>query len=423
MPAKAFLFLCMALPVVAAELCEAPSDGTCMSRDVDDSELVALQVEKPKHNKHTKHKVHRPKVQSLVDAEVNTYNSGDNEFHDVYEGTSETNYEDILLKLGTSKGMDKCTLPLPLTRRFKFSKAGGYAHKGMRTLMEMMDEPTRKAFTYIRYGDNEWRCTMALEDHDESKDKKASVRKAICDQMLQDMEAYGNRPSARLRDPWNLFLGVGTGYLCKEEHAELHENVTLFLKDGVVKPSFTGWMDSFYFPLVPSKETAAMFRDRPVPLLNNRKVVVVGPKHLGALEGLLHHVHHVEIPYDQVRTGSVEHFWKAQSNVYKEMLEQSNKHANDNVVFLVAGGLPSKLLMFKAYRSMGHKDTIIDVGSSLDIFGGHGQHTWNQDLGRICRDYPHYMGQEVCLDFVAKHMHVPQAKQHKQVKEDQAESE
>merc|ERR1719478_969531 len=222
------------------------------------------------------------------------------------------------------------------------------------------------------------------------------MRTEVCDTLLNNLQDFGSRPSAHNHDAWNLFVGVGTGHLCEETNLALHDKVGLFLqaKEGNVQQKFQGWLDSYYFPLIPTKEIAAHFDDRALPLLHARKVVTVGPTHFGNLTLLLHHVEHIQMN-PMVRLGR--HFWQAQGKVYNRMLDVSKAHPSDNVVFLVSGGLPAKALIYKAYHTLGHKDTIIDVGTSLDIFAGKGDRLWNQDIGKICRDYAQWVEGGVCV--------------------------
>jgi len=292
-----------------------------------------------------------------------------------------------------------------LKYRWKSSRTLGFASKGAQSITEMMDAPPlRKPFTYIRFGDAEWACALGTGSG-AAKDNKTSAD--ICDKLLEDLQDFGSRPSAKNRDAWNLFVGVGAGYLCKETNPKLHSDVDDFLrkKEKNVQDKFNGWLDSFYLPLVPSKETAGVFMDRAAPLLNGRKVVTVGPEHILDLERLTHRVDHIAMHSDPLKRKISSHkFWAAQREVYDKILSASHAHPNDNVVFLVAGGIPAKLLMYKAYRTIGHKDTIIDLGASLDIFTGNGQQEWNQDTGKICRDYPHYVEGKVCVEASRRHM-------------------
>merc|ERR1719487_1854249 len=94
-------------------------------------------------------------------------------------------------------------------------------------------------------------------------------------------------------------------------------------------------------------------------------------------------------------------FFKEHGKVIAQMREASEAYPKENVVFLFAGGLSYKSLIYRAYRNFGHKDTIIDVGDSLDYFTGREGGKWNEDLAHACRAYPHYLPEGRCIQHVA----------------------
>ena len=56
--------------------------------------------------------------------------------------------------------------------------------------------------------------------------------------------------------------------------------------------------------------------------------------------------------------------------IVQEMHAESERYAKEHVFFLVAAGVAAEVIAHKAHQLHGHKDTIVDIGSSLDHFAG-----------------------------------------------------
>lgn len=247
----------------------------------------------------------------------------------------------------------------------------------MATLTEKLK--SQKPFTFFRWGDGEWFC--ALKFGMSGNSDGVNLRDAdMCGELQRNLLSYGSH------DTSNLYVLNGFFFMCEETHSDTHERIEDFLKSTSLTPTWKGFQDDgFYFPLVPEMQKGR--KPGVFPSLQGRTVVVVGPKHLRKLSTALNYVHYIETPGSDA--------WSAREAITDGVLKASQKWPNDNVVFLWAGGPAAKVLMYNLHGRIGQKDTLIDVGSSLDGFAGVHSRDYN-DLGHYCHDYPEYVVPGLC---------------------------
>ena len=128
---------------------------------------------------------------------------------------------------------------------------------------------------------------------------------------------------------------------------------------------------------------------------NARPVVVVGEKHVNELTALLQH----DLWIDAGREGSNilgtfgaledyrTHSKKETERIISEMINASQRWPQENVVFLMAISAPQgRLIDDVVWNSIGEKDTVLDVGSVLDLFANVYPRPYpTEDKAKLCR--------------------------------------
>lgn len=254
----------------------------------------------------------------------------------------------IKLKHAVKKG---CTLPPQLARHFQ---NGTYD----------MAQPERlllqgKPFTYLRWGDGDWFEAMKQDSP-----------------LYQTMKRYSGDERVG-----NFFPVLGTFFLCGNDL--LNDGVKRLvakLDDGEVPPFYPrfymdifGAMNAVRHPTSDEKRLALVQWDDPSFGVNNfdrltcedntknsRPVVLVGEAHLNQLSKLLQHELWIDSKNAMGR----------QDELLGEVLKASQKWPKDNVVFIFAVSIAGRTIAEKAYQTIGQKDTVIDVGASLDFLAG-----------------------------------------------------
>lgn len=265
-----------------------------------------------------------------------------------------------------------CTLPQNLKFRPEHTE----------TLVHLLS--AHKPFTFVRFGDGDWFCALGgtgLDSNGVVLEKATSM----CEALQSDIKSYGSRTAA------NFYPVLGSFFLCRESSPDMFAHVDAFFGNSPMQQSFTGFLNSdsvgFYFPLVPPPKPGR--QPGVLPLLVGQTVVLVGPRHLGKLQGMLNYTAHVEVPPHSC--------WEARHEIIASIERESKHHSTDTVVFLVAGGIATRTMLYQTYLVLGQKDTFIDVGASLDGFAGTVSRDYNRNISTYCRDYPEYTANGVCL--------------------------
>jgi len=244
---------------------------------------------------------------------------------------------------------------------------------------------SKQPVTFIRWGDGDFYCALDVSFGVDSNGVSLAGNTEMCRQLKKDLLDYGSDVN---RDK-NLWVVAGNWWLCAEVNRRLHDAVDSFFANRT--GPWGGFADGasaggFYFPFVPAKQGG---RERGVlPLLQGRVVSLVGPPHLGKLGSMLNYSSFVHVPPHSC--------WQDRGRIAKEVLNISAQHPGESVVFIVAGGVAARTLIYRLHKSIGHKDSLIDVGASLDGFAGVGSRDYNRDLQRFCKDYPEYVAQGTC---------------------------
>lgn len=270
-----------------------------------------------------------------------------------------------------AQGGTTCTLPKGL----KFRNT---------TTQSLLDSlAARKPFTFLRLGDGDWYCALGGTGLD-SNGVVLERNHGMCEELKQDILELGVATAA------NFLPVLGTFFLCKERSFELFAHVDDFFSSNPVRQSFSGFLDSksvgFYFPLLPDKKLGRS--PGVVPALSGQLVVVVGPKHLRKLNRMLNYTAFVEVPPHTC--------WEARDDIISSIKRESQRRPSDTVVFLLAGGIAARTILFKTFLQLGQKDSFIDVGSSLDGFAGMASRDYNKNMSRVCNDFPEYVADGVC---------------------------
>jgi hypothetical protein len=243
-----------------------------------------------------------------------------------------------------------------------------------------------KPFTFVRLGDGDWYCALGGTGFD-SNGVVLQKSHSMCEELKEDFKSYGSRNDA------NFFPVLGTFFLCRERSPDLFAHVEAFFSYEPMQSNFSGFVDSntvgFYFPLLPPVEHGR--RPGVLPLLVGQVVVLVGPKHLGKLHAMLNYTAHIEVPLHSC--------WEARDSILSAIKGQSKRHQSDTVVFLVAGGIATRTMLYQTFLSLGQKDTFIDVGASLDGFAGIASRDYNSNISAICADYPEYVADGLCVKY------------------------
>jgi len=242
----------------------------------------------------------------------------------------------------------------------------------------------REPFTFVRLGDGDWFCSLGGNGAD-SNGVELEKEQGMCDELLRDIKGLGSARDA------NLFVVVGTFFLCKETNFDMFAHVDSFFYWNRLRPGFLGFVNSndvsFYFPLLPSRKSNRC--PSVLPALQRHIVVLVGPKYLGNLQFMLNYTAHVEVPLAKG--------WESRNDILSGIRRESQRHPNQNVVFLVAAGVAARPILFRTYSEFGQKDTFIDVGSSLDGYAGKATRDYNSDRTSFCQTYPEYVADRGCV--------------------------
>ncbi|CAE7632628.1 Ankrd28 [Symbiodinium pilosum] len=225
-----------------------------------------------------------------------------------------------------------------------------------------------KPVSFIRIGDGDVFCLSGSAGSN-LEGISYAAHKAQCNDLATSLQQLGSH------DDSNMYVLVGTFFLCRNgvgsdfdsflQTHEMHSNFKGFITSvfyldltGRENPSGSGNYGPPPNPVVPST----------FPSLVGRKVVVVGPRHLQKLSHTLNTASFLEASNAADRVDSL---------VQKMRLE-SAKWPKENVVFLVSGGFGGRLAILKAFKHLGHKDSFIDTGASLDGFAGEESRSFNQ---------------------------------------------
>eukprot|EP00929_Paragymnodinium_shiwhaense_P121040 TRINITY_DN9315_c0_g1_i2.p1 TRINITY_DN9315_c0_g1~~TRINITY_DN9315_c0_g1_i2.p1 ORF type:complete len:319 (-),score=52.60 TRINITY_DN9315_c0_g1_i2:417-1373(-) len=186
-----------------------------------------------------------------------------------------------------------------------------------------------------------------------------------------------------------LFVSLGYWWLCdfqRNEKQRLWYDVDKLSRyqGRSMSSSFRGFSNEFYFPLVPNKSKPRTIGGV-LPMLQNKTVYVLGPKYLNRLKVMLGHKGYLG-----------ECSFKTRTKVWQSIRNASAYHPRENVIFLVTCGTPGKLIMYRAFEQLGHKDSFLDIGTSLEPFSGTASRDYHNVAG-LCTSYPDWMVAGVCV--------------------------
>jgi len=251
-----------------------------------------------------------------------------------------------------------------------------------------IDAPSRslrygRPFTFLRIGDGDINCITGQGGTGSNNDGIEYARYPDqCHELARDLSEFGST------DDSNLFVLVGTLFLCK--NPELQAIFDSFLQETKLHPSFKGFITSgFYMDLIGDEyrnlPRAIPGAQETFPYLVGRKVVAVGPTHLKKLQRTLNLADFIDAHDAAGRIDDL---------VY-QMGNYSAQWPKENVVFLVSAGFGGRLAMYRSWKVLGHKDTFIDTGASLDGFAGVESRDSN-DKEKMCMNLPEFMASGVC---------------------------
>merc|ERR1740121_451310 len=126
----------------------------------------------------------------------------------------------------------------------------------------------------------------------------------------------------------------------------------------------------------------------------NRKVVLVGPVHLSKLRCMLKYVEYINIPLPVNSCDEV-------PKIVQQMADVSRKHSGEKLLFVLAGGPYGKIIGYQAFQRLYTKDTIVEVGASLDGFAGRRSRDYNSNLKKFCEESKSWMDYETCTSACA----------------------
>jgi len=245
---------------------------------------------------------------------------------------------------------------------------------------EMLAEGS--AFTFLHIGDNDINCINGLPSANLEEDMRYD--KASCDELSDATIDIGTRGNS------NVILVLGTFLLCENQNRRAAIN--RFLEHHAVNPSFKGFVTSgpedYYLDLIGNSYISVVappVEPEIFPYLATRKVVAVGRQHLTKLQYTLNLAGFIDVSGYSRRIGEL----------VNRMKEYSAKWKNDNVLFLVSGGVPGRVAMYRCWVLLGQKDTFIDVGDSLDGFAGFELGDFNHTQ-KLCGTLPQFMAPGLC---------------------------
>eukprot|EP01064_Diplonema_japonicum_P001785 TRINITY_DN11202_c0_g1_i1.p1 TRINITY_DN11202_c0_g1~~TRINITY_DN11202_c0_g1_i1.p1 ORF type:complete len:335 (+),score=34.43 TRINITY_DN11202_c0_g1_i1:64-1068(+) len=230
-----------------------------------------------------------------------------------------------------------------------------------------------RSFGWIRFGDGEMFCLGTHVD--------VEISDAVCNRDTRVALVQSLQALPKLR---NVFAVVGTWWLCAGER---RTDISLRMSRVVVQrtdfiESRYSFLDVFYM-LLGTPSHRGLVRS-----LQGRDVVLVGPSVLSVLRNtsMFHIVGHVPVPFHR---GSVFHV----PPILKQCSALALRHRN--LVFLVAFGIPGKVLVISGIQHL-PQHTFIDVGSSLDAYAGIRSRDYNKDLDQYCKSSRPWMAPGVC---------------------------
>jgi len=271
-------------------------------------------------------------------------------------------YKDLAQSSNTCYG--SCTLPQSL----KFGELQG----GTKLLADAISSDSLKTtpFLWLRYGDGEFASmtSMNVGNSDGADMNSQCVRDGLIEAFLGD-----SMPGTPV-----VVSAVGGFFLCKETHASLNQNMDTFA--AAHSQHKNTYVNQFYLPF----DWATLPQSK-------RPVVLVGPKHLDALHCMLGHVAFFEVPLPTNGCGDVD-------GLVSKMTEISQtQYPTQSVFFVVAGGGIGKIVGYKAFQKLQDKDSIVDVGSSLDGYAGKASRDYNRDIKKFCKgNTKQWMAHDVC---------------------------
>ena len=242
-----------------------------------------------------------------------------------------------------------------------------------------------KPVSFIRIGDGDVFC-LSGSSGSNLEGVSYSDHAAQCKDLATSLQQLGSQ------DDSNMYVLVGTFFLCRDNVGSDFES---FLQTHEMHRNFKGFITSvFYLDLTgrenptgsgnyappPSPVVPATF-----PSLVRRKVVVFGPPHLRKLSKTLNTASFLEA------SEAADHV----DELLRQMRRASARWPKENVVFLVSGGFGGRLAILKAFKELGHKDSFIDTGASLDGFAGKESRSFNH-RDRLCKLLPQFMAPGLC---------------------------
>lgn len=232
-----------------------------------------------------------------------------------------------------------------------------------------------KPISWIHYGDGEWMCACGFGMRMNSDG--ISLRGTGCKELGQELGRYANYNGK------SFFVAHTDNFICKG--SGIYSSVESCLKKKDIQ-NWEGFTDGFYFPLIPE---CAPPHGGMAETLKGRHVVLVGPEHLQPLWKMLDYKQYISVPGG----GGA---WGDMDRIQKEIKAASRAHPLKHVTFICAGGPAMKVILYRLFPEIGHKDTMLEVGSSLDGFAGVASRDYNSDTGTYCKQYAGWMPSGVC---------------------------
>ncbi|KAJ9448189.1 hypothetical protein DIPPA_03918 [Diplonema papillatum] len=241
-----------------------------------------------------------------------------------------------------------------------------------------------RQFAWYRLGDGELQCL--------GTQRSINVAGAQCDLGTRDalISSLGNVSD------WadhNLFAVIGTWWLCESRDwtKSLKQLMRTRFKNSFHRRPNGGvsfaLTDHFYVPIGSTDDPSA---EGFVQASANRAAVIVGPAHLqklGEYNTMFNVVAFIQTPN---AGGSYTHV----PSLVTSMLSVQEKHGQ-GLIFLVAFGVPGKLVVIHGYAAMPNC-TFVDVGASLDGYVGVQSRDYNRDRGRFCKSWSSWMIPGLC---------------------------
>lgn len=267
-------------------------------------------------------------------------------------------------------------------------------------------------FSLISWSEYSWFCAHGSLAHDQN----GPVKQGLC-HALRATLAASPAPSSRAMSlhthrsgmpggrrggagaPPTLFRGLCLRSLCREGGQAHGPAASVVAANGVAQqlassegvPAVRRWVGFPGLGGAPGVvERPELFRA--VLREVQGHCVLVGPRHLEDLRRFLRYRRFIEVPC----CGDA---WLYRKRIEAEMRKTSQAHPDEKIVFLIAAGLTTNLLVNDLFDDVGQKDVMLDVGSSLDLFAGVQSRAYNsgpQALEVFCDLYPRLMPSRLC---------------------------